>query len=113
MNKNNDIHPSFLTKSEYDYLLGNNNEISKSYQYKMKSSIRRKWQDFLDLELPLIQKSGLISEDLTVFSKDLTTYCKAGNSINYSNAENCAQNRSLGRDLDPGPLPYQGNALPG
>jgi hypothetical protein len=21
--------------------------------------------------------------------------------------------RSLGRDLDPGPLPYQGNALPG
>ena len=37
----------------------------------------------------------------------------AENSHIPSNIGTCAQKRSLGRDLDPGPLPYQGNALPG
>ncbi len=79
----------------------------------MNSSIRRKWQNFLNLELPLIEKSGIILDDLTVFSKDPTICSKAKYSINSPNSANCAQNKSLGRDLDPGPLPYQGNALPG
>lgn len=107
------IQPALLTKSEIDWLEGNNAKLSKSYEYKMRSNIKKKLRIFVDLELPLIQKSGIISDDLTVFGKDLTIYIKARNSINSSYSANCAQKRSLGRDLDPGPLPYQGNALPG
>jgi hypothetical protein len=58
LDKDKKIYPSFLTKSELDWLLGKNFTISKSHQYKMKSSIRRKWRIFLNLELPLLEKSG-------------------------------------------------------
>ena len=91
MGKNKKIHPSLLTRSELDWLLGNNMTISKSYQYKMKSTIRRKWQTFLNLEFPLLQKSGIISGDLTVFGKDLTTFSNTDNPINSSSNDNCAQ----------------------
>ena len=81
------MYPSFLTKSELDWLLGNNIAISKTYQYKMKSSIKRKWRNFLNFELPLLQKSGIISDNLTIFGKNLTIFGKVENSINSSNLE--------------------------
>ena len=56
----------------------------------MKSEIIKKLKIFATLELPLIKKSGLFSEDLTVFGK-------VDNTINYSNIENCAQNM-VGRE---------------
>ena len=111
LDENRKIYPSLLTKSELDWLLGNYITISKSYEYKMKSSIRRKWQTFVNLELPLLQKSGIISDDLTVFGKDLTTYSKVDNPINYSNNENCAQKWWAGRDLNPRTPPCQGGIL--
>ena len=92
LDKNKEIYPSFLTKSELDWLLGNNISISKTYQYKMKSSIKRKWHTFLNLELPLLQKSGIISDNLTVFGKGLTVFGKVDDTLNSLKTENCGQN---------------------
>ena len=38
----------------------------------MKSDIRKKVKIFANLELPMLQKSGLFSDSLTVFGKNLT-----------------------------------------
>lgn len=66
------------------WLLGNTN-ISKSHEYKIKSEIRKKLKIFLNLELPLIQKNGLHSIDLTTFDKNLTVFGKQNCSLNSSN----------------------------
>ena len=102
-----------------NWLAGSKN-ISKTYEYKMKSTIRKKLDTLFNTELPLIQNSGLFPRNLTAFGKNLTAFGKnltassmVHNSITGSDIKNIAQSRSLGRDLDPGPLPYQGNALPG
>jgi hypothetical protein len=58
----------------------------------MKSDIRKKLKIFTNLEFPIIQKSGIFSEDLTVFGKTLTVYGKDDIPINSSNIENCAEN---------------------
>jgi hypothetical protein len=51
----------------------------------MKSLIRRKWQTFLHLGLPLLQKSGIISDNLTVSGK-------VENALRSSNIEIQSQN---------------------
>ena len=79
----------------------------------MKCAIRKKLDILANVELPLIEECGFFSDELTKFGKTLTIYSKIENSVKTRNVVNCAQNKSLGRDLDPGPLPYQGNALPG
>ena len=102
---------AILTRAEIEWLNGLK-DVSKTHEYKMKSVIRKKLDTLANTELPLIEKSGFFYNDLTKFGKKLTDYSKVEKSI-VSNFINCAQKRSLGRDLDPGPLPYQGNALPG
>ena len=67
----------------------------------MKSNIRKKLQIFIGLELPLIQKSGLFSNDLTIFGKNLTIYSKVDNSINPSDFQNCAQNMVGRKGFEP------------
>jgi hypothetical protein len=84
-----------------DWLLGNNSDISKSYEYKMKSDIRKKLKIFTNLEFPIIQKSGIFSEDLTVFGKTLTVYGKDDIPINSSNIENCAENMVGRKGFEP------------
>jgi hypothetical protein len=74
------------------WLLGNNGNVSKSYQYKMKSSIKRKCNTFLNLELPLLQKTGIISDNLTLFSKDLTVFGKVDSCLNSLKTEIQSQN---------------------
>ena len=105
----------FLSKSEKDWLVGSKS-ISKTYEYKIKSTIRKKLNTLYNFELPLIQNSPVFSNDLTVFSKDLTAFSKVEYPIISTESPQMqiqTQKSSLGRDLDPGPLPYQGNALPG
>ena len=58
----------------------------------MKSSIRKKFKIFANLELPMLQKSGLLSDSLTVFGKNLTICSNVDNPIISSNIENSAQN---------------------
>ena len=67
-----------------------------------------------NIELPLLIENGLISfSPGTKFSNDVTKYSNADAHSFSSNSENCAQIKSLERDLIPRPFPYQGNALPG
>ena len=60
--KSNCSSPAILSKSELRWLLGDIN-ISKSFEYKIKSSIRRKIQTFTELELPLLVKNNFFVND--------------------------------------------------
>ena len=88
-----------LTKSEFKWLLNKNCSILKCYEYKRKSDIRKKVKIFANLELPMLQKSGLFSDSLTVFGKNLTIWSKTDIPINSSNTEKCAQNMVGGKGL--------------
>ena len=108
--KNAEGIPALLTRTEYGWL-NNKIELSRGYQRKIKYDIRRKIKIFNELELPLLIKSGFISN--TTNCNAVTTNPHMNSPRIIQNNEIPAQKRSLGRDLDPGPLPYQGNALPG
>ncbi len=58
---------SLLSKSEVQFLRGQK-QVSKSYEYKLKSIIRKKMTHLLDKELPLLSKS-FPDAGLTKFSK--------------------------------------------
>jgi hypothetical protein len=60
-------HISLLSKAETQFLNGQKH-VSKSYEYKLKSTIRRKITDLLDKEIPLLSKLFPYF-DLTTFSK--------------------------------------------
>ena len=61
---NNDmLKPSFLTKTELEWLLGKN-QISKSFEYKIKSLIKKKIEKFLNVELPLLMQNGILNKQL-------------------------------------------------
>src|SRR5919202_6641230 len=59
---NNNIQPILLSKSELHWLLGDIN-VSKSFEYKIKSSIKRKIQILTELELPLLVKNNFFVND--------------------------------------------------
>ena len=50
---------ALLTKRELDWVSGNTEGISKSFEYKLKSTIRKKIQTFIEIELPYLSRSGL------------------------------------------------------
>jgi hypothetical protein len=54
--------PALLSESELHRLLGDIN-ISKSFEYKIKNSIRRKVQTFTELELPLLIRNNFFAND--------------------------------------------------
>lgn len=102
--------PALLTRTEIEWLQ-HKIQLSGGYQRKIKSDIRKKLRIFSELELPLLVRSGFISA--TTNCNSVTTNCNINSSAIVQNNEIHTQKSSLGRDLDPGPLPYQGNALPG
>jgi hypothetical protein len=113
---NSDTSPALLTKTELDWLQ-HKIKVSKVYEYRMRSDIKKKLQTFQQLELPLLMRNGFISSthgDLSVYTQTLSANPQILESSNKARIEPIERKqRSLGRDLDPGPLPYQGNALPG
>jgi hypothetical protein len=83
----NTLNPALLSKTELHWLLSDIN-VSKSFEYKIKSSIKRKIQTFTELELPLLLKNNFFVND------------------NYNH---CIDD-GLGRDLESGPpLSYPSN----
>jgi hypothetical protein len=82
--KDFDTKHALLTKTELNWLQGKKFNISASFEYKIKSQIRKKLRILSSLELPLLEKSGIFSDDLTLFGKSLTIYGKAEYSINSS-----------------------------
>jgi hypothetical protein len=59
---NNNFQPVLLSGSELRWLLGDIN-VSKSFEYKIKSSIKRKIQILSELELPLLIKNNFFVSD--------------------------------------------------
>ena len=51
---------ALLTRRELDWLLGKTGDMSKSFKYKVKSSLKKKIQTFVEIELPLLLKNGLL-----------------------------------------------------
>jgi hypothetical protein len=101
---------ALLTRTEIEWLQ-HRIELSGGYQRKIKSDIRKKLRIFNELEPPLLVKSGFMTA--TPNCNNVSINCDVNCSLIDQSKEIHGQNGSLGRDLDPGPLPYQGNALPG
>ena len=77
---------SLLSKAEVQYLQGHK-QVSRSYEYKLKSIVKKKLSKLIDKELPLLSSNA--NFDLTKFSKvrnpdnrftNLTKNSKVGNS---------------------------------
>lgn len=51
--------PVLLSRSELDYI-GGNKKFSRSFEYKIKSQLKKKILLFLENEFPLLIQSGLI-----------------------------------------------------
>src|ERR1051325_1869504 len=82
--KANDIKPALLSKAELRWLLGDIH-VSRSFEYKIRSSIKRKVQTLTELELPLLIRNNFFV-----------------NNGGYSyEIEDDNSNDSLGRDLEP------------
>ena len=113
---NPNASPALLTKTELEWLQ-HKIRVSKVYEYRIKSDIKKKLQTFQQLELPLLMKNGFISSavnHLSLYPQNLSANPQNPKSRNKARIELLKPKEgSLGRDLDPGPLPYQGNALPG
>src|SRR5919197_2360927 len=84
----NTLNPALLSKTELHWLQ-NDIKVSKSFEYKIKSSIKKKVQTLTELELPLLVKNNFF--------------------VNY-NYNHCIDDDGLGRDLESGPpLSYPSN----
>jgi hypothetical protein len=59
----NAIKPSLLTNSELEWLVGNK-QVSKSFEYKIKSTIKKKIDKFLNFELPLLIQNEILDKEL-------------------------------------------------
>ena len=57
------MRPALLSKSELQWLLGNT-RVSKTFEYKMLSNIRRKIQALTTIELPLLMRNNLVTYEL-------------------------------------------------
>ncbi len=96
---NDKIKGALLTKTEHEWLIGNI-EVSKQYEYRIKSDIRKKLKIFQELELPLIIKCGLTNNlrILSPFTQDLSANPQLpGMNIvqSHNDLEFCAQTREI------------------
>ncbi|MFL6413881.1 MAG: hypothetical protein ACJ71K_21895 [Nitrososphaeraceae archaeon] len=110
---NPDTFPALLTKTELDWLQ-HKIKVSKVYEYRLRSDIKKKLDTFRQLELPLLMKNGFISsnDDLSAYTQSLSANPQTLESSNKARIELLKpKQESLGRDFDPGPLPYQGNDI--
>ncbi len=66
-----DIKPALLTRTETEWLL-DNLKISKAYEYRIKSDIKKKLNTFTEIEIPLLIQKGFIdSRDLSNHPQNL------------------------------------------
>lgn len=112
---------SLLTKTETDWLLGKT-QLSKSFEYKIKSIIKRKLRALYEFELPLILKSGLFPEAANLAILNNHNESMDNPSLDYSYLSikeeeetwtgfgqgNLAGESNLGKAKVPDPNPGQG-----
>ena len=115
------LKPSLLTKTETDWLSGKAH-LSKTYEYKIKSIIKRKLKALIEFELPLILKSGLFPEaaNLATFNNHNETMDNSSLESSYLSIKeeketwagfgqgNLINESNLGKAKVPGPNPGQG-----
>lgn len=63
MTSNNSHELSLLSKTELEWLLGNK-RLSKSFEYKIKSIVKKKIDQFLNFELPLLIQNQILDKEL-------------------------------------------------
>lgn len=65
------FEPVLLTRTEIKWLL-NRVKVSKAYQYKIKSDIKKKLKIFTELEIPLLIQNGFIdASDVSKYTQNL------------------------------------------
>jgi hypothetical protein len=88
---NNNFKPVLLSKSELRWLSGDI-KVSKSFEYKIRSSLKQKIQTLTELELPLLVKNNFF--------------------VNDGYHHDIDDDGRLGRDLESGPpLSYPSNDI--
>jgi hypothetical protein len=93
MTKIGNVKPALLTRNEIQWLQGEL-QVSKSYQRKIKSDIRRKLSIFQGFELPILIRSGFVDDVISTANCNATTSnCNIGNAGNSKNTENPAQKK--------------------
>ena len=97
-----------LSKSEIEFLKNPAN-FSPDYVRVLRHRLKVKTAQIRD-ELSLLKSSGL---NVMENCNGVTEFCNGNQSLNQSTSANQGLMWSLRRDLDPRPLPYQGNAPPG
>ena len=101
----NSIKPALLSESEIQWLRGDK-EVSKTFEYKMKSSIKRKVQSLTQLELPLLIKNNFFLmvgfDETNGLGRDLETGPQSLLNSDYDD---------LVRQRSPGPNPGQGSLV--
>jgi hypothetical protein len=95
MTKIGNVKPALLTRNEIQWLQGEL-QVSKSYQRKIKSDIRRKLSIFQGFELPILIRSGFVDDVIATANCNATTSnCNIDNAGNSKNTENPAQKKAL------------------
>ncbi|MGB9167408.1 MAG: hypothetical protein WCB31_00605 [Nitrososphaeraceae archaeon] len=75
-----------LSQTEREWLIGNT-KISKGYERKIKSAIRKKVENFKKFELPVLIESGMITySDVTDYSNAVTEFSNIANKVEYSHS---------------------------
>jgi hypothetical protein len=95
---------ALLTRTERDWLLGKT-DVSKPYEYRLRSGIRKKIQILTDIELPLLMKSDFL---ISCYESDnsLGTGLETGpDDVRTKEINPC----SFGKAKVPGPNPGQGS----
>ena len=105
-----------LSKTEIEFLK-NPQSFSADYSRVMRHRIKAKAEDFR-VQIALLQGCGALEGNglsVTENCNGVTEFCNGQQNQKSANQVvliNQGQNWSLRRDLDPRPLPYQGNAPP-
>ncbi len=98
------IQPALLTRTEIGWLLGNV-KVSKSYEYRIRSDIRKKIKTFTELELPLLIERRIMNRiDLSKYTQNLRTNPQINNqdiSINSSINQIPSQNMVGRKGFEP------------
>ena len=107
-------HRTLLTRTEIQWLLGKI-KVSKQYEYRIKSDLKRKLKIFTELEIPLLIEKGIIDNThLRLFTQNLRTNPQInGQDISTNTSNNVIQSQIewAGRDLNPRTPPCQGGIL--
>ena len=95
-----------LSKTEQE-CLNNPTNFNSNYQRSLCCRLKVKAEKMRE-ELSLLKSSGVVEN-----CSGAIEFCSNRQIPNQDHSMNQGQNWSLRRDLDPRPLPYQGNAPPG